>query len=113
MGFLLIWWKAMQKVTKNGNLSLPRWSSAEAGLNESLLDPSQGKTIRCDPRKPSVHQQPIAEQHAAAIDKTFASVYKEPSRQNEHEQPTMGQHLAAIEGYNAEEIMKLREWKKV
>jgi hypothetical protein len=50
MGFLLIWWKAMQKVTQNGNVSLP------------LMD----KTIRCDPLQPAVDQP---------APKTSASVY--------------------------------------
>lgn len=111
MGFLLIWWKAMQKVTQNGNLSLP------------LMD----KTIRCDPLQPAVDQpapktsasvyakqrqhkeykQPLHPRVAAAIGKTSASVI------TEHEQPTTEQHLGAIEGYSAEEITKIREWNKV
>jgi len=109
MGFLLIWWKAMQKVTQNGNLSLPL-------LNESLIKsdllqpavdqpaPKTSASVYAEQRQQKEYKQPMVEQHAAAIDnfqlRTSAPVITE-------------QHLGAIEGYSADEITKIRQYKKV
>jgi len=97
MGFLLIWWKAMQKVTQNGNLSLPLMDNTiKTAVDQPA--PKTSASVYAKQRQQK-DKQPLHPRVAAALGKTSA-----------YEQPTTEQHLGAIEGYSAEEIMKLWDW---